>query len=63
MHRNIGNGTFEAMDVCPPSGCLRCEETHPGEALCGSKVLKEAKALRLPDLRKPWGVIPLKEVR
>lgn len=52
---------FAPMDVCPPSGCLRCAETHPGEALCGSDILKQGKALRMPDLRKPWtsGVIPL----
>jgi DNA repair photolyase len=45
---------FEPMDVCPPSGCLRCAETHEGESLCGSDILKAGKALRLPDLRNPW---------
>jgi DNA repair photolyase len=55
---------YEPLDVCPPSGCLRCEETHPGEAMCGSEILKQAKALRLPDLRNPWKkpTIPLRPV-
>lgn len=68
MHqRSIVEGTpdFEPMEVCPPSGCLRCADEHE-ESLCGSEVLNSAKALRLPDLRKPWGngskVIPLKAV-
>lgn len=56
---------FEPMDVCPPSGCLRCGDGHE-ESLCGSEVLNAAKALRLPDLRHPWGkptkTIPLTPV-
>lgn len=58
---------FVPMDVCPPSGCLRCDDEHAGEPLCGSETLRSAKALRLPDLRNPFGkggggVIPLKPV-
>jgi hypothetical protein len=44
---------FEPMEICPPSGCLRCGDGHE-ESLCGSEVLTQAKALRLPDFRKPW---------
>jgi hypothetical protein len=60
---------FEPMAVCPPSGCLRCGDEHPNESLCGSEVLLQAKALRLPDLRNPYkklgggGVIPLTPVQ
>lgn len=52
MHRRTGD-QFTPMDECPPSGCLRCGDGHE-ESLCGSDVLTAAKALRLPDLRKPW---------
>lgn len=63
MHRKTGmfqDGVelFQAIEECPPSGCLRCgtsAETVP----CGSEVLASAKALRLPDLRKAW---PMKAV-
>lgn len=62
MHRRTPNG-FEAMAECPPSGCLRC--SNEGEpSLCDSDILTSAKALRLPDLRRPWNpkAIPMKEV-
>jgi DNA repair photolyase len=63
IHENR-SGQFHPMDVCPPSGCLRCAETHPGEAMCGSEILKQGKALRLPDLRNPYKkpVIALRSV-
>jgi hypothetical protein len=58
----LGNDNlFAEMEVCPPSGCLRCGDGHE-ESLCGSEVLTAAKALRLPDFRNPWGktkTIPL----
>lgn len=45
---------FEPMEICPPSGCLRCSDQHEGKSLCGSTVLGEAKALKLSDLKNPW---------
>jgi DNA repair photolyase len=44
---------FAEMEICPPSGCLRCGDGHE-ESLCGSETLTAAKALRLPDFRNPW---------
>jgi DNA repair photolyase len=52
---------FKEMTVCPPSGCLHCGDGKT-ESLCGSDILTSAPALRLPQLRKPWNVIPLKQV-
>jgi DNA repair photolyase len=55
MHRRVEPGRFEPMEVCPPSGCLRCGDGHE-ESLCGSDILTSAPALRLPMLRKPWNL-------
>jgi DNA repair photolyase len=49
------DGRFVPLEVCPPSGCLRCEDHG-----CGSELLSSAKALRMPDLKKPYdGKLPL----
>lgn len=43
---------FEALEICPPSGCLTCAEgSDGGKVPCGSTLLGEAKALKLKDLR------------
>jgi DNA repair photolyase len=46
--------TFTALDVCPPSGCLRCAETT-GKAPCGSDLLASGKAFELRDMRQEVG--------
>lgn len=43
---------FEAMDVCPPSGCLSCSDTNAGKPRCGSELLGAAQALKVSDLKK-----------
>lgn len=54
MHTKIG-GKFQPLAACPPHGCLRCaDDTPDGKGKCGSEMLGQAKALRLPDLRKPF---------
>jgi DNA repair photolyase len=54
MHVRQGDG-FAPLGVCPPSGCLTCADTtDDGKGQCGSELLGSAKALRLPDLRKPF---------
>jgi DNA repair photolyase len=42
--------SFAPLDVCPPSGCLRCAETDGG-APCGSALLSSGKAFELKDMR------------
>lgn len=66
MFRKVANH-FEAMDECPPSGCLRCADDHGGANLCGSEILVSAPALKLKDLRHPWdkpksSIIPLRSI-
>lgn len=58
MHVRQGEA-FVPLGVCPPSGCLTCADTtDDGKGQCGSELLGQAKALRLPDLRKPFdGVV------
>lgn len=53
-HISVG-GTFQPLEVCPPSGCLTCADEHNGPK-CGSTLLGSAKALRLPDMRRDPGV-------
>jgi DNA repair photolyase len=55
MHLRGADGLFAPMEVCPPSGCLTCASDNDGPR-CGSSLLGQAKALRLPDLRKDPGV-------
>lgn len=43
---------FAEVAACPPSGCLACSPAQGAPGACGSIVMGEAKALRLPDLRK-----------
>lgn len=43
---------FAEVAECPPSGCLTCADDNGGKARCGSDLLGEAKALRLPDFRR-----------
>ncbi len=53
------DGRFVPLEVCPPSGCLRCEDHG-----CGSELLASAKALRMPDLKKPYdGKLPLRVIQ
>ena len=54
MHVRRGDH-FEALGVCPPSGCLTCADDNDGPR-CGSDLLGQAKALRLPDLKKDPGI-------
>lgn len=65
MHVRKGD-RFEALEVCPEHGCLRCADAHDeGETPCGSELLGEAKALRMSDMRRdPFkrGPIPITEV-
>lgn len=51
-HTKVGSGKFRPMEVCPPSGCLRCADKNHGEPKCGSELLGAAKALTLPELKK-----------
>jgi DNA repair photolyase len=44
-------GGFAPLEVCPPSGCLRCAETT-GKAPCGSDLLASGKAFDLKDMRQ-----------
>lgn len=54
MHVRVGD-EFTALGACPPSGCLTCaDDTDDGKGKCGSELLGSAKALRLPDLRRPF---------
>lgn len=46
---------FRPLDACPPSGCLSCADDNAGRARCGSELLGQARALRLPDLRRDAG--------
>jgi DNA repair photolyase len=47
---------FDPLEVCPPSGCLTCADGNPsGAGACGSKLLGEARALRMSDLRRDPG--------
>lgn len=55
---------FTPIEDCPPSGCLRCADSREKDKTppCGSTLLPQAKALRLPDYRsayKKHGHIPL----
>lgn len=43
---------FEAVEDCPPSGCLTCASDNGGEARCGSELFSQAKALRPADLKQ-----------
>lgn len=44
---------FEALDVCPPHGCLRCADAHDeGQAPCGSEILGDALAMTMADFRQ-----------
>jgi hypothetical protein len=53
MYVRNQSGAFAPLDVCPPSGCLSCaDDTSDGRGKCGSELLGQAKALRLPDLRR-----------
>lgn len=61
MHANIGS-QFAPMEVCPPSGCLRCSDENKGIPRCGSEVLGAAGALRLPVMRRDPKIISLMEV-
>lgn len=54
MHERKGDH-FEAMEICPASGCLHCGDGHT-ESLCGSDILTSAPALKLTHLRKPWNL-------
>ena len=46
---------FKPLATCPPSGCLSCADTtYDGKGKCGSELLGQAKALTLPDLKKPF---------
>jgi DNA repair photolyase len=58
------NAIFEALEECPPSGCLRCE-TAP----CGSELLPKAQAWKLADFKRdpfakiaPTKTIPLSQI-
>jgi DNA repair photolyase len=50
------NGRFEALEVCPPSGCLSCADKNEGKPRCGSELLGSALALKMSDLRKDPGI-------
>jgi DNA repair photolyase len=52
IHTKGRDSMFHPLEVCPPSGCLRCADTNKGEPRCGSELLGQAKALRLSDLRQ-----------
>jgi DNA repair photolyase len=56
IHTKGSDGMFYPLEVCPPSGCLRCADTNKGKPRCGSELLGQAKALRLPDLRSDPGM-------
>lgn len=44
---------FRALTSCPPSGCLKCEESAgAGKPPCGSALLQQATALKLSDYAK-----------
>lgn len=58
MHIKQADGRFHPLGVCPPSGCLSCADTNNDKPRCGSELLGQAKALRLPDLRKDPGLDP-----
>jgi DNA repair photolyase len=51
------SGKFYPLEVCPPSGCLYCEETHKGKKEippCGVSKLMRAKALKPSDYNKSY---------
>lgn len=46
---------FYPLEVCPPSGCLYCEEaTTPGKPPCGVPELQKARALKPSDYNKTY---------
>lgn len=47
---------FVPLEVCPPSGCLRC--ANEGQPRCGSEMLGQALALKLPDMKRTPGFEP-----
>jgi len=48
-------GKFTPWTVCPPSGCLYCEEANPSGPPCKAPMLAEARALKPNDYqRKLW---------
>lgn len=52
------NGRFVPWDVCPPGGCLYCEEDTQGKIPCGVPLLGKATALRPSDYKqKFWRVV------
>lgn len=61
MHTRASAGApFVALGECPPSGCLSCADDHGGKSRCGSELLGQARALRLPDLRRdPMAPLPV----
>ena len=49
---------FRPLEECPPSGCLYCAaESDDGKERCGDTLAGEAVALRLADLRTPFGQV------
>lgn len=58
--RTLLTEPFAEEKACPPSGCLYCASEAPDEKpRCGSELFGAAKALRLPDLRKPIHPAPI----
>lgn len=62
MHLRSGD-RFEPMEVCPPSGCLRCGDGDPhGVGACGSELLSSARAWKQSDYKKDPKVMGLRVV-
>jgi len=55
FHTRVGD-RFQPMEICPPSGCLRCAPPGETKGKCGSDVLGAAKAMKVSDFKKDPGI-------
>lgn len=53
--RDKAEEQFQAVDECPPSGCLYCASENEGKARCGDDLAGEANAVRAADLKVSIG--------
>lgn len=51
--RNSAEEMFHPVRMCPPSGCLYCNDNNGGVPKCGNRIAGNALALRMPQLKLP----------